>query len=249
MNRDETIQYIEKLIIEGQEVLSTKIDHCHDWGTVSYVDDDKHEKFKSQVGIFLSSNEKFKTSYNEFKQKVSYKTNYDMTKRYVSILNALKTSIESNVIILDNNNSEETSIENCVFVGHGHNKLWNEVIRFLKDDLKIEDVNYFERDSHAGRSIADALRDFRKETNFAIIVMTAEDETAQKTKRTRQNVIHEIGFFQGKLGFEKVAILKQDGVESFSNIDGLQYISFSENNISQTFYELQKMLKREGVIR
>ena len=171
-----------------------------------------------------------------------------MTKRYVSILNALKTSIESNVIILDNNNSEETSIENCVFVGHGHNKLWNEVIRFLKDDLKIEDVNYFERDSHAGRSIADALRDFRKETNFAIIVMTAEDETAQKTKRTRQNVIHEIGFFQGKLGFEKVAILKQDGVESFSNIDGLQYIPFSGNNISQTFYELQRMLKREGII-
>ena len=61
-------------------------------------------------------------------------------------------------------------------------------------------------------------------------------------------MIHEIGFFQGKLGFEKVAILKQDGVESFSNIDGIQYIPFSGDNISQTFYELQRVLKREYII-
>ena len=78
--------------------------------------------------------------------------------------------------------------------------------------------------------------------------MTAEDETKDNKMRTRQNVVHETGFFQGKLGFEKVAILKQDGVETFSNIDGLQYIPFSGNNINQTFTELQKMLKREGVI-
>ena len=84
---------------------------------------------------------------------------------------------------------------------------------------------------------------------FAIIVMTAEDETSNGELRARQNVIHEIGFFQGKLGFEKVAILKQKQVESFTNIDGLQYIEFDENHIKQTFYELQKMLKREKIIR
>jgi predicted nucleotide-binding protein len=84
--------------------------------------------------------------------------------------------------------------------------------------------------------------------SFAVIVLTAEDVTATGELRGRQNVIHEAGLAQGKLGFEKVVILKQEGVEEPSNLTGLQHISFQENKIEKAFYELQGVLKRERLI-
>jgi hypothetical protein len=43
-------------------------------------------------------------------------------------------------------------------------------------------------------------------------------------------------------------LLVQDGVEAFSNIAGLQYLPFARDNVEQTFYELQRVLKREGLV-
>jgi predicted nucleotide-binding protein len=50
-------------------------------------------------------------------------------------------------------------------------------------------------------------------------VLTAEDETHEGRLRARQNVVHEAGLFQGKLGFTKVALILQNGVEDFSTFD------------------------------
>jgi predicted nucleotide-binding protein len=86
------------------------------------------------------------------------------------------------------------------------------------------------------------------ESSFAILILTAEDETASGSRRARQNVIHEAGMFQGRLGFKKAILLVQEGLEEFSNVAGLQHIPFSGDRIDQTFYELQRVLKREGLI-
>ena len=92
------------------------------------------------------------------------------------------------------------------------------------------------------------LEELLNQASFAILIMTAEDETSEGTVRARQNVIHEAGLFQGRLGFHKVVILKQSETEEFSNIAGLQYIPFSEDKIEQCFYELQRKLKKSGMI-
>ena len=219
------------------------------YGSIKFVDDNLFNIWTNKLRVFLSQDEKFKTSLDAFNEKISMISNCSLTKRYLGIITALKDSIEDNTIVLEQETeSFNENKEHCIFIGHGHSNLWKEVALYLRDELNLSCVNYFEKESHTGQFIGDALRTFQNETTFAIIVMTAEDETKDNTMRTRQNVIHETGFFQGKLGFEKVAILKQDGVETFSNIDGLQYIPFSENNINQTFYQLQKMLKREGII-
>lgn len=104
-------------------------------------------------------------------------------------------------------------------------------------------------ESKASETIINVLTQFLDESSFAILIMTAEDETADGKIRARQNVIHEAGLFQGRLGFDKVIILKQDSVEEFSNIAGLQYIPFSRDNIEQTFYELQRKLKKTGLLK
>ena len=106
----------------------------------------------------------------------------------------------------------------------------------------------YESESRLGSSIIAVLEGMLNRATFAVLVLTAEDETKSGSMRARQNVVHEAGLFQGRLGFKKAIVLKQEGTEDFSNIAGLQYISFSENRIDQTFYELRRVLAREGVI-
>jgi predicted nucleotide-binding protein len=84
--------------------------------------------------------------------------------------------------------------------------------------------------------------------SFAVLLMTAEDLTGENTLRARQNVVHEAGLFQGHLGFTRAIVIRQESVEEYSNIAGLQYISFSGDAIEQTFPELRRVLHREGML-
>lgn len=143
---------------------------------------------------------------------------------------------------------KKTSGLGHIFIGHGRSKLWARLQVFLRDDLNLKTLT-FEDESRTSESIITILNEFLDKSSLAILVMTGEDETVEGKSRARQNVIHEAGLFQGRLGFDKVIILKQDGLEEFSNIAGLQYIPFSGNNIEQCFYELQRKFKKLGMIK
>lgn len=135
-----------------------------------------------------------------------------------------------------------------VFLGHGRNSLWARVQVYLKDDLQL-DVEAWESEPRAGRHSVDVLEGLLNSCTFAVIVATGEDATPQGGIRARQNVVHEIGLFQGRIGFKKVALLLQEGIEEFSNLAGLQVIPFAGEMIQATFYDLGRMLKREGVVK
>lgn len=133
----------------------------------------------------------------------------------------------------------------CVFIGHGRSKLWGHVKMYLEDELGLATVTY-ESESRTGESITPILEKMLDQSTFAVLVLTADDETPEGGKRARQNVVHEAGLFQGRLGFKKAVLLIQEGLESFSNIAGLQHIPFSGDHIEQAFYPLHRVLKREG---
>jgi predicted nucleotide-binding protein len=134
-----------------------------------------------------------------------------------------------------------------VFLGHGRSSLWAKVQVFLEKDLKL-DVQVWEAESREGRHTIEVLNELLDASGFAVLVMTGEDATLEGEHRARQNVIHEIGLFQGRLGFENVALLEQNGIEGCSNLLGLQTIRFHGDEIESTFYRLQKMLQREGLV-
>jgi hypothetical protein len=137
--------------------------------------------------------------------------------------------------------------EKCIFIGHGRSNLWKKVESFLEKDLSLKTISY-ESESQVGRTITDALDLMLARASFAILIMTAEDATKDLKLRARQNVIHEAGLFQGNLGFDRAILLRQDNVEEFSNVAGLQHIAFSNDGIDQAFPELQRVLRRERFI-
>ncbi len=131
-----------------------------------------------------------------------------------------------------------------IFIGHGRNPQW----RDLKDHLHEKHgyaVEAYEIGSREGHAVRDILEEMLDESSFALLVMTGEDETKDGNLRARQNVVHESGLFQGRLGFSRAIILLEEGTEEFSNIAGLQQIRFSKGKIKESFGDVLAVLKRE----
>ena len=84
--------------------------------------------------------------------------------------------------------------------------------------------------------------------SFAFLVMTGEDEQLDGELRPRENVVHESGLFQGRLGFRRAIVLLEDGCEKFSNNAGLGHINFPKGNIRAAFEDVRKVLQREGIL-
>ncbi len=121
-----------------------------------------------------------------------------------------------------------------VFIGHGHNNAWARLHHFLERNLRLHPLLYEEM-PREGQSIVPILEHLVGQADFAVILMTAEDVMADGKKRARQNVVHEAGFCQGRLGFERVVLLKQKGLEDISNLSGLQFIEFEGDRIEDAF--------------
>jgi predicted nucleotide-binding protein len=134
-----------------------------------------------------------------------------------------------------------------VVIGHGQSPLWRELKDFIADRLKLA-WDEFNRVAVAAVATTDRLQQMVESSTLALLVATAEEEGADRTFGARQNVIHEIGLFQGHLGFSRAIVLLEDGCEEFSNIHGLGQIRFPRGNIAACFEEVRRVLEREGVL-
>jgi predicted nucleotide-binding protein len=134
-----------------------------------------------------------------------------------------------------------------IFIGHGRSPVWKDLKDFLQDRLKLS-WDEFNRETPAGKTTIQRLSEMLASSSLAFLVMTAEDEQSDGKLIARQNVIHEVGLFQGRLGFSKAIVVLEDGCEEFSNIQGLGQIRFAKNHISSAFEEIRKVLEREGVL-
>ncbi len=136
---------------------------------------------------------------------------------------------------------------NKVFIGHGGSHAWRDLKDFINTRLELE-YDEFNRVPVAGLTNVNRLSQMLDNACFAFLVMTAEDEKADGNLQARQNVIHEVGLFQGKLGFEKAIVLLEEGCEEFSNIHGLGQIRFPKGNIGAKFEAIREVLERENIL-
>jgi predicted nucleotide-binding protein len=142
--------------------------------------------------------------------------------------------------------SARPSIGTNVFIGHGRSLVWRELKDFLEDRLGLS-VDEFNRVPVAGIATATRLSEMLDAAAFAFLVLTAEDEQTGGKVRARENVVHEVGLFQGRLGFSRAIVLLEDGCEEFSNIHGLGQIRFPRGNIAAKFEDIRAVLERERI--
>lgn len=134
-----------------------------------------------------------------------------------------------------------------VFFGHGRSHEWRKLKDFIQDRIGLE-WDEFNRVPVAGVTNIGRLGEMLDEAAIAFLVMTAEDEQADGALRARENVVHEAGLFQGRLGFMKAIVMVEDTCEPFSNIDGLGQLRFPKGRIEAVFEDVRAVLEREGML-
>ncbi len=135
-------------------------------------------------------------------------------------------------------------MEPIIFIGHGQSEQWRDLKDHLHEKHRYH-IEAYEIGARAGHEIRDVLEKMLNISSFAILVMTGEDKDEEGNLHARENVIHELGLFQGNLGFSKAIILLEEGTQEFSNIQGIQQIRYSKGRIKETFGEVLATLKRE----
>ena len=171
---------------------------------------------------------------------VSVETDQDYLKagRRGSILSVLRVLAE----YTDDCRLPEETLEPVIFIGHGRSHAWRDLKDHLADKHNYR-VEAYEAGARAGHAIRDILESMLESSSFALLVMTKEDETADGGFRARQNVVHETGLFQGKLGFSRAIVVLEEGTDSFSNISGIGQLRFTK--IQEIFGDVIATLKRE----
>src|SRR5262249_45263534 len=125
--------------------------------------------------------------------------------------------------------------------------LWRGVVDFLREELGLA-VSYFEKASQDGNEFTAALNEQLRRCSFPVCVLTSEDQMADGAQRARQDIVHEAGLFQGRYGFQRVALLAEERCELPSNLSGLVRHDFQVPHIEQTFASLMRHLRREGML-
>lgn len=138
----------------------------------------------------------------------------------------------------------ESKASPVIFIGHGRSPEWRDLKDHLQDKHCLT-VEAYEIGSRSGHAIRDILDDMLTKSSFALLVMTGEDTTSDGGLRARENVVHELGLFQGRLGFNRAIALLEHGTSEFSNLHGIQQLRFTKGNIREVFGDVLAVLRRE----
>lgn len=128
-----------------------------------------------------------------------------------------------------------------VFISHGRSNDWRQVQPFIERDVGLATLELAQEPSQ-GRTIIEKLVDNSDRCDSAVIVMTGDDLAHSDAPRVRENVMHEIGFFQGAFGRCAVILLHEEGVSIPTNLSGIVYVPFPKGGIEASFHVLQREL-------
>jgi hypothetical protein len=131
-----------------------------------------------------------------------------------------------------------------VFIGHGRDPQWRDLKDHLQDHHELDVVAY-EIGPRAGMSVKEVLERMLDRSSFAVLVLTGEDIHADGELHARENVIHELGLFQGRIGFTRAIALLEEGTREFSNILGINQLRFRQGSIRETFGDVLATIRRE----
>ncbi len=154
----------------------------------------------------------------------------------------LESGVESATSSYPAAEGEVAGNKTIVFLGHGHSATWRELKEFL--ELQQVDVITYETEKRLGDSVKETLERMLHKCNFAVLIHTAEDEQLDGALRARQNVVHETGLLQGRLGFTRAIIVREEKCESFSNVHGINESHFGQS-IREIFGDVLLAIRRE----
>ena len=134
------------------------------------------------------------------------------------MLNLFNTMLEelqlSGIQEVDKVKKADAKFSNRIFVVHGHDKAMKHAVARTLEKIGFEPIILHEKPNE-GRTIIEKFSDY-SDVSFAVVLLSPDDMAYPKDQpskdakpRARQNVIFELGFFNSKLGRNRVLVLYQ----------------------------------------
>lgn len=111
-----------------------------------------------------------------------------------------------------------------VFIVHGHDGELKEKVARLLENQDIEPIILSEK-ANLGKTIIEKIEAYADTVGTAICLFTADDEMKDGSKRARQNVVFETGYFFGKIGRECTIIIAEPETINLSDLSGVVYVN------------------------
>lgn len=164
-----------------------------------------------------------------------YTRRHVMNDKYMTnITKELLQSLKSSSVNISNNTVEENNVvdNKKVFLVHGReHSILDKVARFLTS-IDLQPIILHEQ-ANNGNTLIEKIEK-NTDVGYGIILYTPCDvgglSEDKLSPRARQNVIFEHGFLIGKLGRERVSALVKTNIEHPSDINGIGYIPYEDNN-------------------
>jgi sugar/nucleoside kinase (ribokinase family) len=131
-----------------------------------------------------------------------------------------------------------------VFIAHGRSPQWLAVKEFVDVEFGRRAMA-FDAGAWSGKSVTEALNRYLDQCGFAVCVLTAEDVTVDRPEWARQNVVHEVGLFQGRYGTKRVVLLVEEGCSFIPLAPPEHIIAFPNGAIESAFWKLRALLRTQ----
>ena len=257
IGKDEFKQQIDDRISKGQGLLSFSVKQIPSYShygrnNIEY-DETEKDNFFSECKKWNKFNielleQSFNIPNNKYKQEYEgatfrlflgsddiVKTQKEDIQKQITVLESFLerlSLIPATVEIAKNEFKVENKSTKKVFIVNGHNNEIKQTAARTLSQLKLEPIILHEQ-AEQGRTIIEKFEQNSSDVNFAIILLTADDEGKAKREsdyktRARQNVVFEMGYFIGKLGRENVFLLLENGVDKPGDLDGIVYTPIDE---------------------
>ncbi len=121
------------------------------------------------------------------------------------------------------------------FIVHGHDDIaLRELKDYIQNTLLWKEPVVLREQPSSGKTLIEKFEDFAQRVDFVFVLLTPDDTThapssLTRSRRSRQNVIFELGFFYASLGRAtgRVFLLHRGEVELPSDIAGIVWIDIS----------------------
>lgn len=118
-----------------------------------------------------------------------------------------------------------------IFIVHGHDTAAKNDVHLFLNRLTGKDAIIMHEQGNKSQSLMVKLETAAAMASYAVVLLTADDLGKDKndtklSTRGRQNVVFEMGYFMGKLGVDKVAVLYEEDVELPGDVRGMLYIPY-----------------------
>jgi hypothetical protein len=122
-----------------------------------------------------------------------------------------------------------------VLLIHGHSDDWLRVRDWLQK-TRNQEVVVMQQEFRAGRTLPEKFEQLAAQVDVAIAIATPDDvgrslKSKGSSKRARQNVWLEVGWFWGRLGRDRILVLSRGEIELPSDLSGIEYHEYQKNPV------------------